>query len=52
MPLNKEMMVPWDRLVSFEISMMPMKHSSRNAQKAIEKMAKDRDLSLHDRDTG
>lgn len=50
MPLNKEIMVSCERIVHFEMSMMPMKHSSRNAGKAIgKKMTKDGDLTLFKR---
>lgn len=49
-PLNKEIMVSCERIVHFEMSMMPMKHSSRSARKAIgKKMTKDGDLHLFKR---
>lgn len=49
-PLNKEIKVSCERIVHFKMSMMPMKHSSRNAGKAIgKKMTKDGDLHLFKR---
>jgi hypothetical protein len=51
-PLNEEIMVPWERLANLEMSMMPIKHPDRHARKAIGKMTKDEDLNLLNRDTG